>query len=1019
MFRLKNILLLWSFLGLSLLYGQTGYSVTKQYTYNDGLPSNEVLCLYKDSRDFLWVGTRYGVLVKDMSRFRLLTRLDELEFNNVLSIIEDNCQRLWFASSVSGLVMFDGNIPTKIDLKNGLVSNHIRKLFSSKNRVYVAASGGVSIINTSDLSIKNPAFTKHDNLIFEAVSFFENNGKVYVVTLNHGVYEVREDRLVLVNPYNRIINVYSDKNELYISSNMGITTFNLDDFLQKKEATSFVSFPVIWDILKYDSSTHFFTIYDMGSGNGNIMQWRNGEMTKKDVDFEVNTQFPKTLEMDKDNNILYIATLDQGIYEVFLNSTLEYKTIDQQNVIGLHRNEKYYTILTSQGLYVKTSQNKVNRLLKQEDFRNFALSKRREVEQLVKDKSNYYEIDYTLPNDRIKFFELVYNNHSYWISSNIGLFQLSIEGELERYLPIHTYHFTFLNNELIEVLPFSGVKIYTDLDRLKFTFFSDSQSNVPREVMSISKNKQAVFFATASDGLFKYENGQFTSYLQTNQFDQTKISSVKTIGQNQLLVATDFGRVYLFDIKGNRLIQKRIINVRQVGGENINFLEKIGQRIIVGTNRNLLIYDQDRLFIIDEDQGYRFKSVNAVLVRGEELILGVEKGYYIVNTKQIVEAKSPSLRVIITSVKINDKKLNRDQYTWFDLVDKKLNLENNQNNVNVDFSIVNAKFSHKFIYRVRLNPKEKWSEYFKDDFVNFKYLKFGHYKVQLEITDLNTSTKKVIDLIELNISAPFFLKWWFILGVIALLGGVIFWLYRMKIKTIKTINALEIDKIKQLNSIEVKREVLQQKLLETRLYALQSQMNPHFIFNVLNSIQYYIIDNDVDNALNSLGRFSHLIRQMLNISTKNMVNLKEELDFLSLYMEVENSRRKMPIQINVEIDKSIDVYKTIIPPMIIQPLLENVFVHAFDATSLHPKLMIRIDEFSNRLQITVEDNGRGFDHLVKKDHKYPSKAMRIIRERLQLIHKSSKDYLLITTSTSGTKVIITFLKEHLNTIEIN
>lgn len=616
MYRLKNIFLLWSFLGLSLLYGQTGYSVTKQYTYNDGLPSNEVLCLYKDSRDFLWVGTRYGVLVKDMNRFRLLTRLDELEFNNVLSIIEDNCQRLWFGSSVSGLVMFDGNTPTKIDLSNGLVSNSIRKLFSYKNLVYVAASGGVSIINTSDLSIKNPAFTKHDNLIFEAVSFFENKGKVYVVTLNHGVYEVRPDRLVLVNPYNRIINVYSDNNELFISSNMGVTTFNLDDFLLKKKARSFVSFPVIWDILKYDSSTHYFTVYDMGSGNGSIMQWRNGEMMNKDVDFEVNTQFPKTLEMDKDNNILYIATLDQGIFEVFLNSVLEYKTIDQQNVIGLHRNEKYYTVLTSQGLYVKTTQSKVIRLLQQEDFRRFALLKRQDVEQLVKDKSNYYEIDYTLPNDRIKFFELVYNNNSYWISSNIGLFQLSIEGELQRYLPIHTYHFTFLNNQLVEVLPFSGVKIYTDLDQLGFTFFSNSQSNVPREVMSISKNDRAVFFATASDGLFKYENGQFTSYFQTNQFKQTKISSVKTIGQNQLLAATDFGRVYLFDIRGDNLIKRREINVRQVGGENINFLEKIGERILIGTNRNLLIYDKERLFIIDEDQGYRFKSVNSVLVRG-------------------------------------------------------------------------------------------------------------------------------------------------------------------------------------------------------------------------------------------------------------------------------------------------------------------------------------------------------------------------------------------------------------------
>lgn len=1014
MFLHKILFYLCCFFWSSSLYGQN-YSVTKQYTYNEGLPSNEVLNIYMDSRNFLWVGTRFGVFVKDMDRFKKLTRLDELEFNNVLSITEDKEKRLWFASSVEGLVMFDGEFTTKIDQKNGLVSNRVREIFTHKNNLYVATLGGVSIINTKDLSIKNPSFFKNDNLSFEAVDFIEDKDKIYVVTLNHGIYEIKGNHLILVNPYSSILNSYLENDKLYLSGNTGISIFDFKSFLAKKEPIRSLSYPVIWDIIRYDYSTYYFTVYDMISGNGSVRQWKNGVTTIKDKDFNIETQFPKQLEIDRENNKLYIATLDQGIYEVILNSVLEFKTIDHQNVIGLHRNPKFKTILTSEGLYTKDNEDQVAHVRTVDDFKKYTLSKKQNSKKTINNRANYFEINHEFPKDRIKFFELSFHKNTYWVSSSIGLFQLGIEGNFLNYYPIITYHFTFLKDQLIEISSFSGIKVYKDLDRLKFDYFSESQSNIPSGVTSISSSNQAVFFGTASDGLFKYEDGEFISYLQNSQFDQTKISYVKSVGNNQLLVATDFGRVFLFKIVGDVLIKEKVINIRQVGGESINFLEKISEQIIIGTNRNLLIYDKDKVYIIDDDQGYRSKNVNTVYVNEEEeLLIGVEKGYFIVNIKKIVEEKDPEIKLIITSVKINDQKLSRENYYWFDLKVKKLLLENNQNNVNIDFSIVNAKFPHKFIYRVRLNKSEKWSDYFNDDFVNFKYLKHGHYFIQLEVMDLNSSKRKVIDLMDLNISPPYYLTWWFIVSIISIVLGIIFLLYKNKIQTINKINALEIDKIRQLNYIEDKRKMLQQKLLETRLYALQSQMNPHFIFNVLNSIQFYIIDNDVENALNSLGRFSHLIRQMLNISTKNNVTLKEEIAFLKLYAEVENSRRKYPVSLSFSIDLSIDSAQINLPPMIVQPILENAFVHAFDSEISNPTISISVGVSGEQFSLIISDNGNGIDLSKQKNPKYPSKAMKIVRERLQLFNRSNKDFIEIVTSKEGTNVKIIFLKAFLN-----
>ncbi|WP_333662247.1 sensor histidine kinase [Chishuiella changwenlii] len=188
--------------------------------------------------------------------------------------------------------------------------------------------------------------------------------------------------------------------------------------------------------------------------------------------------------------------------------------------------------------------------------------------------------------------------------------------------------------------------------------------------------------------------------------------------------------------------------------------------------------------------------------------------------------------------------------------------------------------------------------------------------------------------------------------------------------------------------------------------ALQSQMNPHFIFNVLSSIQYYILDNDIDNALNSLGRFSHLIRQMLNISTRNEISLSEEIEFLKLYVEVENFRWMNKVSFDVETTCGIDIYNVKIPPMLLQPLVENAFVHAFDQNSVNPQIILKFSFDENFLKIVVEDNGKGFSNKKRNEKLYESKALRIINERLRLFNQDKGEYITISFEKSRTRVYL-------------
>lgn len=168
------------------------------------MPANEILSVYKDSRKILWVGTRFGVFVKDMDNFKMMKRFEKVQYNNVWTIIEDRQHNVWFGSYGQGILKFTGQRFEQINTAKGLVSDRVRNLFYLDDLIYVAAQGGVSIIDTKSKKIYNPSFEKNNNIVFEAVSFFEYQNKVYVATIDHGVYEVHRDKLKLVNPFNRI-----------------------------------------------------------------------------------------------------------------------------------------------------------------------------------------------------------------------------------------------------------------------------------------------------------------------------------------------------------------------------------------------------------------------------------------------------------------------------------------------------------------------------------------------------------------------------------------------------------------------------------------------------------------------------------------------------------------------------------------------------------------------------------------------------------------------------------------------
>lgn len=227
--------------------------------------------------------------------------------------------------------------------------------------------------------------------------------------------------------------------------------------------------------------------------------------------------------------------------------------------------------------------------------------------------------------------------------------------------------------------------------------------------------------------------------------------------------------------------------------------------------------------------------------------------------------------------------------------------------------------------------------------------------------------------------------------LIALLAGLLFYTLRQRLKTQKTLAS----KNEEINQSNYKRQ-----LTELEMKALQAQINPHFIFNCMNSINEMILDGDNPNASKYLTKFSKLIRLILENAETTEVSLKNEVDLLEAYIQLEALRFKGNIRHDINIKNNIDIDNTYLPSMVLQPFVENAIWHGL----LHKKetengqINISIEQQDEQLVCTIEDNGVGrqkaFELQQKSVWKSKSLGLKITEERLKLLSKELQRQLI-------------------------
>lgn len=203
--------------------------------------------------------------------------------------------------------------------------------------------------------------------------------------------------------------------------------------------------------------------------------------------------------------------------------------------------------------------------------------------------------------------------------------------------------------------------------------------------------------------------------------------------------------------------------------------------------------------------------------------------------------------------------------------------------------------------------------------------------------------------------------------------------------------------------------------------ALQTQMNPHFIFNALNSIKLYIVSNDTKKAAYYLNKFSKLIRNILDVSKVKEVSLEDELHTMNLYMSIENIRFDNKIEYIREIDPSLNISSIKVPPLVLQPFIENSIWHGLSSKTGNKKITITATQtVHNFIELTVSDNGVGREaSTIIKKHKSLTKksvGIQLTINRLKIFFEDFEDEFSITYhdlkddngNPKGTKVVLKF-----------
>lgn len=421
---------------------------------------------------------------------------------------------------------------------------------------------------------------------------------------------------------------------------------------------------------------------------------------------------------------------------------------------------------------------------------------------------------------------------------------------------------------------------------------------------------------------------------------------------------------------------------------NTGLITPYGEDLIVATDQGIQILTpqgQTKRFFNKSDGLYADRIINLELQGSNLWILHQKCLQKIDLTQSTSHTFKPNIK--FESIQLNNKVVSPNSIDPI--------LKYDENKIAFTFSSQSLKYQNEIRYQFRLaGVDQDWQvASYEDNQVNYKTLPAGHYTFQVRALSRSSVSETLS--YSFSISAPFWTKWWF---YVCITVGLALLIYIYSVRQIRK---------------QQRKALMHKELYESKLTAIQAQMNPHFIFNSLNSIQDLVLRNDSEQAYRYISKFALLVRNTLNHSDTEFIDYTAEISSLELYLSLEKLRFIDSFDYTITSSGISDIQ---IPPMLIQPFLENALLHGLLHKDGNKKLTINFS-LSEALICTIVDNGIGrkeAKRIQKRQHvDHKSFAINAIKKRLEIlaIQYNGKFEVIYEDleedgSATGTKVIL-------------
>ena len=929
------------------------------YTSSDGLASSTVYDVMQDKEGFIWFGTLNGLSKFDGKNFTTFTVADGLNSNVITSLLEGDNGEIYFGNYEKGI-----NV-----LKNGRVENY-RSMIGGKNfnttfllksrgKIYAYAPFGAIAVtnqnsyNTSPDHVIEPyVFLKKRPSFLQRIVKLSNDSLLALTS--EGLFRINNSKLIKMNiqglPETDLYCITESGDGSYfigakgclyrVKDNRVIKSYRMDAYYDKMVYQMFCDRnDNIWFSVL---GKGFFTISHGSNKIINLGKKLGLENTQIDCFFE-----------DAEGNI-WIGTYGKGVYclnNLYLRNYTENDGLNNNNIICFEKEKSGKLLIgTINGISI---------------LENGVIDR-------LKDNSGKVVSGYV--NSIISYGDYIYVS---WSPETPLLKELHYKGLTFRFIIgpsfIKTVENEYVYGSTGNALTFTKEYKSSLKGTTPFPIFADSQfQNRTNVIAEDSKNN--IWIGT-SLGLCKLS--AIPGKTKTNKWEKTffpddpvlnsKINSIYCDNNNNVWF-TGVNGIVKYNLANDSVINYSSIFENNLATPTCVTMDN-KNRIWIGTMKGLYLLDGKSNKLLSSQTGLSSDEVLSLFYDGLKnlLYIGTSNGITLMDVSSFDSYRHPSLEVKVTRIRAGDSVFTNTN---------KLVFEPEQHNVYINFTALSFSTPGSVKYKYSLNGE--WEET-DHDFLDFTSLEYGKYELQIVARSLNSEWGKPYTLF-FEVKPRYYETIWYKGGILSMLV---------------VISVIVITQRLRMKNKKIEQELsLTERINELKHQALSAMMNPHFIFNSLNSVQYLINCQRNEEANDYIAMMAKLIRKNLDTAGDGFILLSEEINRLKLYLDLEKLRFQDSFSYEIITGESVDAKCLMIPNMIIQPFVENTLWHGIINSGNNGKVCISFSfddvdvesVITKSLVIKITDNGIGIKEAIKnKKEDHISKGIQIIEERLKLL----------------------------------